>query len=141
MPEQNAIEIPLSVEYDDSVEGEETYVGVGTEKMIVDLSKVSFRVLHPEEGSDEALLLIERTGKRRFDASEEDFIEEIQRAEDHFAKVPGGYVGYGYFVHHWHSKAIPFGLRARDPMLTKLAKEGKIVIYTAPDGKKALRLP
>ena len=136
----NVIEVPLYVDQDEY--GDEVYVGRGSEKVTVDLSRVSFRVLHPLEGSNEATLLIKRSPKKKYPPpTEEDFLDEIQRAEDHFANVEGGYVGYGYFIHHWHAKNIPFGLRVRGPMLEKLAEQGKVILYDAPDGKKAIRLP
>ncbi|HQM12735.1 MAG TPA: hypothetical protein PK140_25265, partial [Polyangiaceae bacterium] len=65
------------------------------------------------------------------------FLEEIRRAEEKFM---GGYVGANYFVTRWASDGLGETAELRRRMLDVLVEEGKVEIYDAPDGNKAIRL-
>ncbi|MHC4408035.1 MAG: hypothetical protein ACYS0F_03400 [Planctomycetota bacterium] len=64
------------------------------------------------------------------------FFDEIKRAEGNFHD---GYVGFGYFLTHWKSPKLPFGVDNRKPVVEALIEDGIVERYTAHDGKDAIR--
>lgn len=124
------IEFPMKVSVDED-DNEFYEVSPGLPLMI-DLSKTTFIIQHPEEDGGEATLIL----KRR-DISEL-VLEEIQRAEEHFTST-GGYLGYGYFLTNWKSRNLPHGVQSRKAIVDSLIHEGKIEVYIADDGKEAIR--
>lgn len=67
----------------------------------------------------------------------EAFLEELENAE---RKFNGGYVGLGYFLSKWKSAVLTQLPDQRREILDQLLAEGKVEVYTAPDGKDAIRL-
>ena len=65
------------------------------------------------------------------------FIEEVRRAEE---KFQGGYVGANYFVTRWSSEVLEDSPESRRRLLDVLVDDGRVEVYEAPDGKKAIRL-
>ena len=65
------------------------------------------------------------------------FLEEVRRAEE---KFHGGYVGANYFVTRWASEILEEAPESRRRMLDALVEDGRVQVYEAPDGKKAIRL-
>lgn len=65
------------------------------------------------------------------------FIEEVRRAEE---KFQGGYVGANYFVTRWASDVLEESPDSRRRLLDALVDDGRVEVYEAPDGKKAIRL-
>jgi len=71
-------------------------------------------------------------------ASDEDsFMEELERAEEHF---DGRYVGLSYFVSRWRSDTLTSSPEQRRQILDKLIDDGAVEVYDAPDGNKAIRI-
>ena len=71
------------------------------------------------------------------EAERETFIEEVRRAEE---KFQGGYVGANYFVTRWSSEVLEGSPESRRRLLDALVDDGRVEVYDAPDGKKAIRL-
>ena len=69
-------------------------------------------------------------------AAEGVFLAELAAAERKFA---GGYVGVSYFVNSWRSNLLDPGAELRQRLLTRLVDAGRVLIYDAPDGSKAMR--
>lgn len=65
------------------------------------------------------------------------FIDEVRRAEE---KFHGGYVGANYFVTRWSSEVLEDSPESRRRLLDTLVDDGRVEVYEAPDGKKAIRL-
>ncbi len=65
------------------------------------------------------------------------FLEEVRRAED---KFQGGYVGANYFVTRWASDVLEEAPDSRRRLLDTLVDDGRVEVYEAADGKKAIRL-
>jgi uncharacterized LabA/DUF88 family protein len=65
------------------------------------------------------------------------FIEEVRRAEE---KFHGGYVGANYFVTRWSSEVLEESPDSRRRLLDVLVDDGRVEVYEAADGKKAIRL-
>jgi uncharacterized LabA/DUF88 family protein len=65
------------------------------------------------------------------------FLEEVRRAEE---KFHGGYVGANYFVTRWSSEVLEESPESRRRLLDVLVDDGRVQVYEAPDGKKAIRL-
>jgi len=131
------IEIPLTVRVDEA--GDEFYVARPRRPTVVDLSKSTFVVLHPEKDGEPATMIIRVRSHKRFprQAPDDLWVAEVRRAEDRFG--PDGYVGYGYFINNWKSQSLPHGLQSRKPVIDRLVKEGRLEVYEAPDGKEAIR--
>lgn len=131
------IEIPLIVKTDDA--GEEFYVARPRLPAVVDLSKSTLVVLHPEEDGATATMIIKPRPIRKQPkkAPDDTWVAEVQRAESRFGD--DGYVGYGYFINNWKSQALPHGLPNRKPVIDRLVREGRLEVYEAPDGKEAIR--
>jgi hypothetical protein len=137
------IEIPLEVRTD--LHGDEYYVGRATKSCVVDLSEATFLIFHPADDEGLATMKVKR-GKRKKkppkQLADEELdqvcIKEIQRAVN---KFKGGYVGVGYFLTLWRarSRAFPVGAARRQSILDRLLDQGLVEIYTAPDGKEAIR--
>lgn len=71
------------------------------------------------------------------DSSGEDaFLHELGRAE---AKFADGYVGANYFITKWHCEALDESPEVRRRILNKLEQAGRVDVYLAADGSKALR--
>lgn len=75
---------------------------------------------------------------------EEDFLNELERAEDNFSKkLPGsvrsGYVGLGFFMTKWRAEKLSPLPEVRKAILDRLIESGDVEVYDAPDGKKAIR--
>lgn len=66
----------------------------------------------------------------------ENFIEELKRAE---AKFASGYVGMNYFLRRWVSSRLSDDPDERADILDALVEEGRVEIYEAPDGNRAIR--
>jgi len=64
------------------------------------------------------------------------FLQELAYAESHFK---GGYVGVNYFLKKWKSQRLAEDFQARNRILQKLPGKGRIEIYDAPNGEKAVR--
>jgi len=133
------IQIPLTVKVDDA--GDEFYVGRPRQSTMVDLATTTFVVLHPERDGDSATMIVKPRRPRRAPskATDRTWLSEVRRAEQHFDSVPGGYVGYGYFINNWKSQDLPVGLHKRKPVVDRLVEEGRLEVYAAPDGKEAIR--
>lgn len=141
-------EIPTTVKTDGN--DDEYYVALPDLPATIDLSKVVFLVFHPREGETQGTLVIKPRESRRIAPQvskgtrprpaldEDQFLLEVRRAEDHFAD--GGYLGLGYFLTHWKSAKLPFGVDARKPILDRLIEDGRVEVYIAHDGKDALRI-
>lgn len=137
------IEIPLEVRTD--LHGDEYYVGRAAKSCVVDLSEATFLIFHPADDDGPATMKVKR-GKRKKrppkpvseEALDQLCLKEIQRAVN---KFEGGYVGLGYFLTLWRarSRAFPKGASQRQPILDRLLDQGLVEIYTAPDGKEAIR--
>ena len=80
-----------------------------------------------------------QTTPRSADSLKEVFLSEIRRAVDNFAERDG-YLGFGLFLTHWKSPKLPFGVDSRKPVVEALIADGLVEVYTAPDGKDALRI-
>jgi len=65
------------------------------------------------------------------------FVSEVKRAQQ---KFEGGYVGASYFVSRWGSDLISNSPNERRKILDHLVEQGRIDLYDAPDGKKAIRV-
>jgi len=72
-----------------------------------------------------------------FDRALDVFETELKVAEEKFS---GGYVGLGYFVTRWRSPALDSSPEVRRRLLDTLVDEGRVEIYSAPDGAQAIRL-
>jgi uncharacterized LabA/DUF88 family protein len=70
-------------------------------------------------------------------AAEEEFLLELKRAAAQFA---GGYVGTNHFVSKWQAERLTPSLPLRQRILDHLLEQGRVELYTAADGAKALRL-
>lgn len=139
-------EIPTIVKTDGN--DDEYYVALPELPATIDLSKVVFLVFHPRKGESQGMLVIKprerRTAPQVLKGSlprldEDLFLVEVRRAEEHFAEGRG-YLGLGYFLTHWKSARLPFGVEARKPILDRLIDSGRVEIYIAHDGKEALRI-
>ena len=64
------------------------------------------------------------------------FLSELRRAE---RKFQGGYVGLNYFLRRWESPSLDSSPEFRGRILSQLEETGRVEIYEAPDGSKALR--
>ena len=150
-------EIPTVVKTDGN--NDEYYVATPTLPATVDLSKVVFLIFHPREGETRGTMVIkprtsstvpEQRPKREplvvrgalsplavGGSEDEVFYSEVQRCEEHFAGT--GYVGLGYFLTSWKSVLIPQGVEARKPILDRLIEKGWLELYSAADGKDAIR--
>jgi hypothetical protein len=69
-------------------------------------------------------------------AAERSFLDDLGRAEDRF---DGGYVGLSYFVTRWRSDRLTPSANERRRLLDRLVDDGRVEIYAAPDGSKAIR--
>lgn len=69
-------------------------------------------------------------------SGEEAFLQELGRAE---AKFGGGYVGVNYFITKWQCEALDQSPEVRRRILNKLEQAGRVEVYLAEDGSKALR--
>ena len=134
---KNEIIVPLKVLFDEET-NEETYVA-SANLHNVDLTRCHFTVLHPsDDGKEPAVLIIDIQSKhRRGIVTAEALLTELQRAEEHFSGT--GYVGLGYFLTSWKSKNLPLGVDKRQVALDKLLEQRLAQIYTASDGKEAVR--
>lgn len=65
------------------------------------------------------------------------FLRELERAEGKFA---GRYVGVNFFVTRWKSDILEPSPEVRRRLLDKLVADGRVELYDAEDGCKALRL-
>ncbi len=63
-------------------------------------------------------------------------LHELERAEQTFQS---GYVGMNYFIKRWQSEKLEDSPIIRRRMIEILSDEGRLEIYDAPDGNKALR--
>ena len=63
-------------------------------------------------------------------------MDELKRAE---IKFHGGYLGLNYFVTRWRSDRLDASPDVRRRILDRLASDGKVEIYAAPDGTKAIK--
>ena len=70
------------------------------------------------------------------DANRDLFLDEVRRAEE---KFHGGYVGANYFVTRWASEVLDESPDSRRRLLDALVDDGRVEVYSAPDGKKAIR--
>ena len=70
-------------------------------------------------------------------SSDEEFLRELRRAQAHFST---GYVGASYFVSKWNAAGLTSSADARRRILDRLRDSGRVELYTAPDGVKALRV-
>lgn len=147
---QNQIELSADVRVD--AKGDEYYVVTPDMPITVDLSKVVLLVFHPPEGGKRGTVVIKprRPEFNRVSRShaaykpvdkdpaelEIDFVEEVKRAE---AKFEGGYVGLGFFLTHWKSSSIPFGVDIRKAVIDRLIAAGRVEQYQASDGKDAIK--
>jgi len=64
------------------------------------------------------------------------FLSELRRSQRFFAH---GYVGVNYFLCRWDSTVLPPTEDRRRRILDRLVDEGKVEIFAAEDGTKALR--
>lgn len=64
------------------------------------------------------------------------FLRELASAESRFR---GGYVGANHFLKTWKSRKLTPDFQARNRILQKLVEGGKVEMYDAHDGSKALR--
>lgn len=64
------------------------------------------------------------------------FLAELGFAETKFV---GGYVGVNYFVTRWVSTTLDVSAVVRRRILNRLVDTGKIELYDAPNGEKAMR--
>jgi len=64
------------------------------------------------------------------------FIHELQRAQ---ARFSGGYVGVNFFLGRWDAPDLEKSVPVRGRILDRLVEKGKVEIYAASDGCKALR--
>jgi uncharacterized LabA/DUF88 family protein len=69
-------------------------------------------------------------------AAQAAFVSELERAERKFA---GGYVGVSYFLKSWRSNLLDPAPEVRQRLLDALVDAGKVTIYDALDGSKAMR--
>lgn len=69
-------------------------------------------------------------------SGEDAFLHELGRAE---AKFVDGYVGVNYFITKWQCEALDESPEVRRRILTKLEQAGRVEVYAAADGSKALR--
>jgi len=67
----------------------------------------------------------------------ETFVAELRKAE---AKFHDGYVGANYFVTRWRAEGFDDDPEGRRQILAALEDEGRVEVYHAPDGNKALRV-
>jgi len=75
--------------------------------------------------------------------SDEAFLEELIRAEEHFAQKKdhsnGGYVGLGYFITKWRSSSLTTSAEQRRVILDRLVESGKVIVYGAPQGYQGIK--
>jgi len=64
------------------------------------------------------------------------FLQELANAENRFKS---GYVGVNHFLRTWKSRELEQDFQARNRILQKLLEKGKVEVFDAPDGNKALR--
>lgn len=69
-------------------------------------------------------------------SGEDAFLHELGRAE---ARFVGGYVGVNYFITKWQCEALDQSPEVRRRILNKLEQAGRVEVYLAADGSKALR--
>jgi len=67
------------------------------------------------------------------------FLDEVLTASRHFDEK-GGYVGVHFFLNRWASERLEPSPEIRQRLMDKLIREGKLEVYDAPDGNKALRV-
>jgi uncharacterized LabA/DUF88 family protein len=65
------------------------------------------------------------------------FLRELRRAQGKFS---GGYVGASFFLGRWESPDLEKSAPLRGRILDRLVADGKVEVYVAPDGNKALRI-
>jgi len=130
------ITIPLSVKTDEY--GDEFYTAKTTKTITLN-GATTFTVHHPEEDGAEALLFIDFHGPDKGRSFDDLMLKEIARASERFSD---GYVGLGMFLNNWkaRAKAFPRGHEARKEIIDRLMASGKVEVYTADDGKEAIRL-
>jgi len=63
-------------------------------------------------------------------------LEELRRAEDHFS---GGYVGLSYFLTRWKAAGLPSLPNERYAHLEALMDAGRVEVYEAGSGDRAIR--
>jgi len=65
------------------------------------------------------------------------FMAELEKAEQHFV---GGHVGVHHFLSKWGSAVLEKEPIIRRRILAKLTKDGRIELYDAPSGDRAMRI-
>lgn len=127
-----AFEFPLEVQSDGKL------VAKPDAKRVVDLSQVSFVVDLQHERPRLVMRSRQPFVERIRTPTQSDknlYIDELRRAEKALS-----YVGLGYFLTHWKSPKLPFGVDNRRPVIDALVAEGVVEVYVAHNGKDALRV-
>lgn len=68
--------------------------------------------------------------------AEDVFLAELSNAERQFS---GGYVGASYFLQKWRSPRLDADPSTRQRLLNRLVDSGRVEVYDAADGSKAIR--
>jgi hypothetical protein len=131
------IEVQLSVETDSQGE---FYVAKPTTSRLVDLSKATILIYHPEDDEGNALMVIKDQDRRHPEELDGEFLKELARAERRFSD---GYVGTGFFLKRWktRSKVFPRSPDVRQKILDRLVAVGQVEVYEVEDDglKEAIR--
>lgn len=78
------------------------------------------------------------------DDDEEIFVQELAKAQSHFAKSreggPMGYVGLGYFLTKWRTPALNPSAEVRRMLLDSLVAKNRVKVYETPSGYQEIRV-